>query len=188
MPADEHGIDRIIEAVRSRYVPATLDRSALRRAIQMSDKLAELISAHRNGARARKRLKRIKQFREMAKELASWFEIKDDASDMIEKNWTISVPLPDEWPLALVSKFIVAVAEAGENMLSDPEPSQWGNPTVKEWLAGVELPCVFEEYFLRKPGSSRNLAGKAGGPCVRFIASTCSNWASRTAPSLFCGQ
>ena len=54
--------------------------------------------------------------------------------------------------------------------MSDREFPQ--GPNAKEWLAGVELPCVFEEHFHRKPGRSRNKDGEADGPCVRFIATT----------------
>jgi hypothetical protein len=174
MPLDEHSIDRIIEAVGDRYVPATLDKSSLRRAIQKSDIKAEIISAHRHGARTPNWRKRLKQFREMAKPLALWFEVKDDATDIIEEVWSKSIRQPDGWPLALLTGVIVDVCEACEDTLrnADVKLSQWGNPTANEWLAGVELPCVFEEHFLGKPGGSRNIAGKAGGPCVRFIAST----------------
>ena len=38
-----------------------------------------------------------------------------------------------------------------------------------EWLAGVELPLIFEECFGRKLGRSRDINGP-GGPTVRFIA------------------
>jgi len=173
MPLDEHGLDKIIKAVGSRYVPATLDRSALRRAIHESDKSAEIISADRRGARARKRLKRLKQVRETAKQLASLLEVKDDASDMIENLWSKSARPLGEWPLALVSRLIVDVVEASEHALSNPEPRQWANPTANEWLAGAELPCVFEEHFRREPGVSRNKTHKKGsGPCVRFIEAT----------------
>jgi hypothetical protein len=47
-----------------------------------------------------------------------------------------------------------------------------GESQCKEWLAGVELPCVFKEHFHREPGGSRNKARKIGGPCVRFIEAT----------------
>ena len=41
-------------------------------------------------------------------------------------------------------------------------------PSRREWLAGVELPNIFEEFFGRKAGRSRN-AGAPSGPTVRFI-------------------
>jgi hypothetical protein len=167
MPLDERGLGKIIEAVGRRYIPATLDRSALRRAIDKSKKSAETISKNRHGARARKRFERLKQILEAAKRLASLLEVTDDASDMVQR-------LCGEWTLAMVSRLIVDI-EALVHVLSDGdrEPSQWGNPTTNEWLAGAELPCVFEEHFCRKPGASWNKAHKkAGGPCVRFIEAT----------------
>jgi hypothetical protein len=164
MSLDKSSLDKIIEAVGKKFVPAGLDWSALRRAIDDSEKSAELIAVHRRGARARKLLKRLKQVRETAELLAVMLDTKDDASDLIQE-------LCGEWPKAMVSRLIVNV-EALEQVISDGKPSQWGNPNANEWLAGVELPCVFEEHFHRKPGGSRNEARKAGGPCVRFIEAT----------------
>ncbi len=158
MSLDERGLNEIIKAVGPKYEPATLDRSALRRAIDESNKTTEKISRDRHGARSRKRLKRLRQVRETAEQLASLLETKDDASEMIEK-------LYGEWPLTMVIR-LAAYVEALEEVLGDPPRG----PTVNEWLAGVDLPCIFKEHFHRKPGSSWNNA-KADGPCVRFIAS-----------------
>jgi hypothetical protein len=164
MSLDKRSLDKIIMAVRKKFEPADLDRSALRHAIDQSEKRAEIISVHRRGASARKLLKKLKQVRETAEQLAGLLNTKDDASDLIQE-------LCSEWPKAVVSRLIVNV-EALEQVLSDGKPSQWGNPSANEWLAGVELPCVFEEHFHREPGGSRNKAGKVGGPCVRFIEAT----------------
>jgi hypothetical protein len=165
MPLDERGLDKIIEAVGRRYIPATLDRSALRRAIDKSKESAETISKNRHGARARKRFERLKQILEAAEQLESLLKVQDDASHMIRKCF-------GEGPRVTVIRLIGEV-EALLHVLSDHEPSQWGNPTTNEWLAGVELPCVFEEHFCRKPGASRNKAHREGdGPCVRFIKAT----------------
>ena len=168
MPLNERGLDTIIKAVGSRkYKPPTLDRSALRRAIDESEKSAEIISAYRRGARARKLFQRLKQVHETGKQLAVLLDAKDDAaaSDLIQE-------LCGEWPKAMVSRLIVNV-EALQHVLSDGAPSQWGNPNANEWLAGVELPCVFEEHFHKEPGGSRNKTRKkGGGPCVRFIEAT----------------
>ena len=91
----------------------------------------------------------------MANQLAEWLEVKDDARDLIEKVW--SRQRPNEWPLELVSGVIVDIGMACEDTLSnaDAEHPQWRNPNANEWLAGAELPCVFEEHFGRRPGVSR---------------------------------
>ena len=164
MPLNERGLDQIIRAVGKNFVPADLDRSALRRAIDESENFAEIISVHRRGARARKLLKQLKQVRETTDHLALLLDAKNDASDLIQK-------LSGEWPKVIVSRLIVDV-EALEHVLGKGKPPQGRNPSAKEWLAGVELPCVFDENFHRKPGGSRSKAGKAGGPCVRFIEAT----------------
>jgi hypothetical protein len=165
MPLDERGLDKIIEAVGRKYITATFDRSALRRALGKSEKSAETISKNRHGARARNRLTRLKQILEAAEQLESLLKVQDDASEMIRKCF-------GEEPIVTVIRLIGEV-EALLHVLSDHEPSQWGNPTTNEWLAGAELPCVFEEHFCRKPGASRNKAHKKGdGPCVRFIEAT----------------
>ena len=91
MSLDERGLDKIIKAVGKKFVPAGLDRSALRRAIDESEKRAEIIAVHRRGARARKLLQKLKQVRETAEQLAVLLNTKDDASDLIQK-------LCGEWP------------------------------------------------------------------------------------------
>lgn len=160
MPLNEHGLDKIIKAVGRKFEPADLDRAALRHAIHESEKRAEIISVHRRGAPARKLLKQLTQVRETATQLAVLLSTKDDASDLIQE-------LCGEWPKAMVGRLIVDV-EALEHVLGDRGFPQ--GPNAKEWLAGVELPCVFEEHFHRKPGGSRNKTRKkGGGPCVRFI-------------------
>jgi hypothetical protein len=165
MPLDERGLNKIIEAVGRRYTPTTLDRSALRRALDKSEKSAETISKNRHGARARKRIERLKQILEVVEQLELLLKAQDDASHIIRECF-------GEGPLVTVIQLIGEV-EALLHVLSDHAPSQWGNPTTNEWLAGAELPCVFEEYFCRKPGASRNKAHKkGGGPCVRFIEAT----------------
>jgi hypothetical protein len=165
MPVYEDGVDRIIAAVGHKYVPDTLDRSALRRAINESEKRAKIISANRHGARARNRLKRVRGIRDAAKELASLLEVKDDASDLIDE-------ICGEWPQTTV-RWLIAYCAAIEEVFGKLKASRWGNPTVNEWLAGAELPCVFAEHFRRPPGGSRNKTyQKGGGPCVRFIEAT----------------
>jgi hypothetical protein len=165
MPLDERGLDKIIEAVGRRYIPATLDRSALRRALDNSKERAEIISKNRRGARARKRIKRLKQILEPAKQLELLLKIQDDASQIIRECF-------GERPLMTVIR-LNAEIEALLHVLSNQESSQWGNPNANVWLAGAELPYVFEEHFCRKPGASRSKAHKkGGGPCVRFIEAT----------------
>ena len=176
MPLNERSLDEIIKAVGKKFVPADLDRSELRRAIDESEKHAEIISVHRRGTRARKLLKQLKQVRKTTDQLALLLDAKNDASDLIQK-------LCGEWPKDMVGRLIAHV-EALEQGLSDGKPSQWGNPTANEWLAGAELPCVFEEHFHRKPGGSRNKTRKqGGGPCVRFIEATMREWGKPYEPA-----
>jgi hypothetical protein len=128
-------------------------------------KAAETISKNRHGARARKRIKRLKQILEAAKQLESLLKVQDDASHIIRECF-------GEGPLVTVIQLFAEI-EALLRVLSNHDPSQWGNPTTNVWLAGAELPYVFEEHFCRKPGASRNKAHKkGGGPCVRFIEAT----------------
>jgi len=39
-------------------------------------------------------------------------------------------------------------------------------PSANDWLAGIELPLIFEDFFHRKPGRSR-VNDKPGGPGQR---------------------
>ena len=57
-------------------------------------------------------------------------------------------------------------------------------PSELEWLAGVALPLVYERYFRRRAGRSRNAAGEVGGPAVRFIEATLKELGVEYSPEL----
>jgi len=167
MYLDAQALDRIIQAVGKRYSPTKLDRFALRRELDKSEKSAELISVNRHGARSRARLKRLKQIRESAERLSSLLQFNDDATAVIlHLQQDLS-----ETTLTTITRLIISI-DSLEHMLSEGAGSPYGNPTPVEWLAGVELPCIFEEHFHRNPGGSRTAAGRPDGPCVRFVVST----------------
>jgi hypothetical protein len=166
MSLDAQTLDRVIQAVGKKYELANLDRSALRHELDESKNSAEVISANRHGARSRARLKHLKKIRESAEQLSSLLQIKDDAIDLIRG-------LRDdlrETTLTTITRLIISV-ESIEHVLGTAAGSKYGNPTAVEWLAGVELPCIFEEHFHRKAGGSRNAEGRPDGPCVRFVES-----------------
>ena len=83
MSLEAEALDRIVEAVGKRFVPTTLDRTKLQRAIESSEKRADMVAVNRDGARARNRLNKLKKIREAAEQLALLLNVNDDAVDMI---------------------------------------------------------------------------------------------------------
>jgi hypothetical protein len=180
MSLDERGLAKIIEAVGKNFVPAGLDRSALRRAIDESEKHAEIVAVHRRGARARKLLQKLKQVHETAGQLAVLLNTKDDASDLIQK-------LYGEWPKAMVSRLIVVV-ETLEQLLSDSKPSQWGNPSAKSGSPAWNCRVCSKNIFTESPVARETRPAKLAARVYVSSKRPCANWASPTVPLLFCEQ
>lgn len=121
---------------------------------------AETIALYRPGARLHNCIKELKTIGKAAEKLVLLLNVNSDAVNIIVK-------LLGERPRAENSLLIGGVKAIVDTM----EHKAWskhGNPTHAEWLAGVELPCIFEEHFKRPAGKSRN-NDKPAGPCVRFI-------------------
>ena len=172
MSLDKRSLDEIIKAVGKKFEPADLDRSALRRAIDESEKRAEIISAHRRGARARKLLKRLKQVRETAEQLAVLLNTKDDASDLIQE-------LCGEWPKAMVSRLIVYV-EALEQVLSDGKPSMRGIPMQMSGSPAWNCRVYSKNIFTESPVARETRPAKLAAPVYVSSKPPCANWASPT--------
>ena len=179
MSLDKRSLDEIITAVGKKFEPADLDRSALRHAIDESEKRAEIISVHRRGARARKLLKKLKQVRETAEQLAVLLNTKDDASDLIQE-------LYGEWPKAVVSRLIVYV-EVLEQVLSDGKPNA-GIPVQMSGSPAWNCRVYSKNIFTESPVARETRPAKLAAPVYDSSKPPCANWASPMIPLLFCGQ
>jgi hypothetical protein len=163
MSIDDLAIDRILEAVGQNFVPADLDRPAMRDAIEKAWATQRKIDEYRPGPRGRACSKQLAGIYEAAAALLSLLTTDNDASQWVTKI---------DPKAALSVRRLVAVVDSLKGTLDESAKETTANharvPTAADWFAGVELPCVFQECFHRKAGVSRN-AGKPDGPCVRFV-------------------
>jgi hypothetical protein len=162
---DEQTLDRILTQVGQKFVPADLDRTALRIAIAKAVATKEKVDTSRPGKRSSVVRKGVQRIRQAAETLNARLKENNDAWQWIAE---LMPPGSEE----LIIRFICA-AEAVEQTLGESDQrivSKYSPriPTASEWLAGVELPLVFEKFFRRKEGRSRS-GGKPSGPTVRFV-------------------
>jgi hypothetical protein len=161
---DEQTLDRILAQVGQKFVPADLDRIALQTAIAQAIDTKDKINKSRPGKHSRVLKKSLTRIREAAEVLHACLKENDDA-------WKrISGLLPS---ISEDVMRIICAAQAIDQTLAESDEltmSQYSMriPTANEWLAGVELPLIFEEFFRRKEGRSR-IDGQPAGPTVRFV-------------------
>jgi len=153
---DEEALDRIVDAVGKNFIPVTFNRNALWDALLKARKTKEIIDRFQPDARPR---------------------AKSNSMRRISANQFIANLLPVV--LEEIRLLIIVTKRTGQ-IWSDSDKDIRANgramrarydrpPSTNDWLAGVELPLIFEECFGRKLGRSRDINGP-GRPTVRFIA------------------
>jgi hypothetical protein len=163
-PIDEQALDQILHHVGQQFVPADLNRAELRKAIATAIKTKEKLDRLRPGKNSRALRKSMEGIRQAAEALDGCLNNNNDARQLIEG------------VLPSISKDVIRItcaAQAIAEILHESEEDESAKysprvPTANEWLAGVELPLVFEEFFHRKEGRSRS-GRKPAGPTVRFV-------------------
>jgi hypothetical protein len=163
----DDAIGRILDAVGEGFVPADLDRSALCAAIEQAWASREIIEKNRPGPRLKKCLEQLDGVHEAANSLLSVLTADNNATELVTEllpNGVSNVELLANAAKALRQTFSEHIETTRKNY-------QHRIPTAVEWLAGVELPCIYEEFIDLAAGRSRaNKSGKPSGPMVRFIA------------------
>lgn len=167
-PVDELALDRILDEVGKKFIPVNFDRNALWTAIIKAEERKEIIDRRRRGSRSRAIVKSMKQISKAAKSLERAIKENNDGNELIA----------DLMPsvLADIGRLIVITKETAQSWseVAKTVSAQYERPpSADEWLAGVELPLVFEECFGRKAGRART-KDKPGGPTVRFISAVMS--------------
>jgi hypothetical protein len=171
---DEQGLDRVLAKVGQRFVPKDLDRTGLRDAIARAVESKENIDRYRGGKRSRAVRESLQRIRQKAEELDACLRENNDAMRMIEK----LQPSASEDVIRILCTaggLEQALGESNERVISRYARRI---PTSNEWLAGVELPLVFEDFFHRKAGLSQSRSkhkhsgrrAPPSGPTVRFVS------------------
>jgi hypothetical protein len=178
-PIDEQTLERILTRVGQRFVPADLDRARLRSAIAKAVETKEQIDKIRPGKYSRALGKGVKRIRQATGKLDECLRKNNDAWQLIADY----VPSFSEDVIRVICTAQAIeqnLAESAEHTIASYSPRV---PNAREWLAGVELPLVFEEFFHRKGGRSRS-GGKPAGPTVRFVhavmTETCTSFAEES--------
>ena len=160
---DDGVLDRILAAVGRPFIPHELNKNSLRAALNEAAEGKEIVDRFRSESRTRALTKAVVRISGVADRLAKALKENDDASQLI----TNAVP-----QILTTMTELIEYAGVLEQKLSDTNRLVRARydriPSRREWLAGVELPNIFEEFFGRKAGRSRN-AGAPSGPTVRFI-------------------
>jgi hypothetical protein len=155
---NERALDRILAAVGNKFLPASLDRVDLWTAIEKAAKTKENVDRFRSGPRTHAMIKAMKRVRKAADALAKVVKENDDAAQQIANSLPHALPLVQQ---------MIDLSGCCEHELKKSNKILRAKydriPSPREWLAGVELPNIFEEFFGRKAAHSRS------GPTVRFI-------------------
>jgi hypothetical protein len=165
---DEQALDRILAAVGKKFIPTELNRMALWTAIKQAAENKDNVDRFRSGPRTRAVVKSMKRIRKAADALATVIKENRDVTSLLadmslRAQTTIKELIYCATHFELELSKISAVVRPRYNRI----------PSAREWLAGVELPIIFEEFFNRKAGRSR-IDGVPGGPTVHFIAAVMS--------------
>jgi hypothetical protein len=162
---DEQALDRILTAVDNKFIPAGLNRMALWTAIKQAAEEKAAFDRFRSGPRTRSIIKAMKRIGKTADALARVIKENGDSAQLIADT------MPDA--LMIIRQLIDCSAyferELSASNVNIRARYDGGVPSPSEWLAAVELPNIFEEFFNRKAGRSRR-GGAPSGPTVHFIA------------------
>jgi hypothetical protein len=161
MTVDEQAtLDRILAKIGKKFIPNDLNRMALWIAIKEATDAKKSFDRYRSRRRTHAIIKSMKRVRKRAESLAAIIKENEDTVDLMTEQ------------LASIERLIFRVSDI-EQLLTkssvDIQARYDRIPSASDWLAGIELPLIFEDFFHRKPGRSR-VNGKPGGPAVRFIA------------------
>jgi hypothetical protein len=153
-------LDRILAKIGKKFIPDDLNRMALWFAIKQAVDDKKHFDRFRSKARTHAIIKSMKRVRNAAESLAAIIRENEDTIELLAEQ------------LASIEDLIVRLSNI-EELLTKSNVSIRARydriPSANEWLAGLELPLIFEDFFYRKPGRSR-VNDKPSGPAVRFIA------------------
>ncbi len=161
---DEEALARIFAAVGSEFTPAAINRNALWQAITEADENRRRLDQLRPGDRARTIVKSLGRTVVAAESLAALLKENPDVVELLAE--TVPAALTDLERLVTAAK-LISEKLASSGIARGATKKRI--PSATEWLAGVELPLIFEENFDRAAGRARN-NGKPAGPTKRFIA------------------
>jgi uncharacterized membrane protein YdfJ with MMPL/SSD domain len=132
-------LDRILAKIGKKFIPDDLNRMALWIAIKQAADAKKSVDRYRSGARTHAIVKSMKRVRNAAESLAAVIKENEDTIEFLTEQ------------LASIEQLIVSVSNI-EQLLTESSVAIRARydriPSANDWLAGVELPLIFEDFFL----------------------------------------
>ena len=147
---DERALGRILIAVGDKFIPASLNGVALWTAIKKAAQDKDTFDRFRSGPRTRAIIKAMNGIRKAADALMSVVKENADAAQLMAN--TVSDPLMIIQQVIDCSVYYERSLTSSNNDLREKYDRI---PSPTEWLVGVELPNIFEEFFAREARSRR---------------------------------
>jgi hypothetical protein len=170
-PIDDRAFDGLLTEVDGKHVLSTPDRAALRHALEKAWTHQQQIDKWRAAPRAKRCFRQLARIHKVADVLLSLLTANNDATELvtqIEPEAALNVLQVSSAVYGIKSVFDDSIK--GDVIVKKRVPRI---PTAVEWLAGVELPCIYEEFFdpsKRGPGGWRSKnRGLELGPKGLFI-------------------
>ena len=157
-------LDRILAKIGKKFIPDDLNRMALWIAVKQAADDKKNVDRYRSKARTHAIVKSMKRVRNAAESLAAVIKENEDTRELLVEQLASIQQL-----IGSVSNIVQLLTRSNVAIRARYDRI----PSANDWLAGIELPLIFEDFFYRKPGRSR-VNDKPGGPAVRFIAAVMS--------------
>jgi CHAD domain-containing protein len=149
-------LDRILAKIGKKFIPDDLNRMALWIAVKQAADDKKNVDRYRSRARTHAIVKSMKRVRNAAESLAAVIKENEDTCELLVEQ------------LASIQQLIGSVSNIVQLLTRSNVAIRARDriPSANDWLAGIELPLIFEDFFHRKPGRSR-VNDKPGGPGQR---------------------
>jgi CHAD domain-containing protein len=149
-------LDRILAKIGKKFIPDDLNRMALWIAVKQAADDKKNVDRYRSRARTHAIVKSMKRVRNAAESLAAVIKENEDTRELLVEQ------------LASIQQLIGSVSNIVQLLTRSNVAIRARDriPSANDWLAGIELPLIFEDFFHRKPGRSR-VNDKPGGPGQR---------------------
>jgi CHAD domain-containing protein len=150
-------LDRILAKIGKKFIPDDLNRMALWIAVKQAADDKKNVDRYRSRARTHAIVKSMKRVRNAAESLAAVIKENEDTRELLVEQLASIQQL-----IGSVSNIVQLLTRSNVAIRARYDRI----PSANDWLAGIELPLIFEDFFHRKPGRSR-VNDKPGGPGQR---------------------
>jgi hypothetical protein len=146
-PLDDSALGRVLSRVGADYVPTTLNKAQLLNEINGAVAESKIYDLYRAGSRLRGALKDLALIADAGKQFILSLNAENDATRLIK-----SLRPETVWLIRDIIGTVDSI-DLLQKRIRDTKKNKQRIPSQLEWLAGAELPCVFQEHFNRRAGT-----------------------------------